>query len=194
MSKHSRFKRIIGSASGLTAALASAWLAFSVSNCGKSPDPETGECPRDCSKALEGSSQWKVKLISQEEVSISCAAATAAGRVTARFLVYEEKEQQTSGGSTSASKVQFPKAGVAFVPMIIGGLSASSGAAEFAADPNYGGVVTPRADWCTDSCGVATLTFVPQCPDLEATTTVNAMILSGGAAPEKGMALSLTGK
>ena len=62
-----------------------------------------------------------------------------------------------------------PKPGIGFEPALYGSVSIANTNQEFKTGPNeatpfkFAGVVTPSSEWCTDSCGVATYEFWPNC-------------------------------
>ena len=65
-----------------------------------------------------------------------------------------------------------PVAGVGFEPDVKGLVSIENSAPEFHPTPaettkvssaKYAGIVTPQAEWCSDTCGVITYEFWPKC-------------------------------
>ncbi len=62
-----------------------------------------------------------------------------------------------------------PKPGIGFEPVLFGSVSVEKTNAEFKSSPTeatpfkFAGVVTPSSEWCSDSCGVATFEFWPNC-------------------------------
>ena len=82
----------------------------------------------------------------------------------------------TAGGATTtaASGVSsnidiVPRGGIGFEPFVLGQAAVEKSAQGYnAADKSvtpfkYQGVVTPSAEWCTDTCGVATVEVWPLC-------------------------------
>ena len=62
-----------------------------------------------------------------------------------------------------------PVSGVGFEPELHGLVSIENSAAEFKPTPTsvssakFAGIVTPAAEWCSDTCGVITYEFWPKC-------------------------------
>jgi hypothetical protein len=84
-----------------------------------------------------------------------------------------------AGGGTAATGARMlqtgpleaivPKPGIGFEPVLFGSVSVEKTNAEFKSSPTeatpfkFAGVVTPSSEWCSDSCGVATFEFWPNC-------------------------------
>lgn len=82
---------------------------------------------------------------------------------------------------------QEPRGGIGFEPFLYGLLSVKNSNEEFKSGPDsvssfkYAGVVTSSSEWCSDSCGVVTYEFWPDCKQ-DATHEIQAGIaVSGGA-------------
>ncbi len=78
------------------------------------------------------------------------------------FLVFEDRSVANKVASDTSSTTiaaetpdRVPMAGVAFYPSIIG-ITANQ-------DANSKGTDTPSSEWCTDSCGIATIKVSPVC-------------------------------
>jgi len=75
------------------------------------------------------------------------------------------------GGSTTDTPLltKRPVSGVGFEPELHGLVSIENSAAEFKPTPTtvssakFAGIVTPAAEWCSDTCGVITYEFWPKC-------------------------------
>ncbi len=82
-----------------------------------------------------------------------------------------------------------PRAGVAFEPALRGILDVGKTNAEFKKDATtvtsfkFAGVVTPSSEWCSDSCGVISYQFWPDCQK-GGTNAVQAGVRSGAATLE----------
>jgi len=174
------------------------FLVFILVSCSQESDGENpGSCRLECSGRKAASSEAKLKLLGFEDGNYSCSA-TVAGPVTVRFMVYEnvadglytgvgqrgEDAAEADEGALLFSKPTIrPIGGIGFEPWLNGAMSITNTAGEFKSgseeiDPaKYAGVVTPSSDWCSDSCGVMTYQFWPECTD---GNEVQATVLSGG--------------
>ena len=101
------------------------------------------------------------------------------GTLTPIFLEPEIQGGKNRGFQNPAGLLQggggaplvdiIPKAGIGFEPLLSGSLSVANTNPEFKTSPTevtpfkFAGVVTPSSEWCTDSCGVATYEFWPNC-------------------------------
>ena len=113
------------------------------------------------------------------------------GPVQLRYLVYEklgafsqlpEAASPSGGGSTAGGGAStggasgasstidiVPRGGIGFEPFVLGQAAVEkSGQGYNPSDKSvtpfkYQGVVTPSAEWCTDTCGVATVEIWPLC-------------------------------
>jgi len=125
--------------------------------------------------------------------------------VQVRFLVYEKippfgQGQDTSttgdaaggttGGTTGGDQTatplmtRVPRAGIGFEPWVNGLPAVEKTNPEFYDGKNvspakYAGVVTPSAEWCTDSCGVATYEVWPDCKQASSLTLQAGVAVSG---------------
>ncbi|MCX6118393.1 MAG: hypothetical protein NT027_12680 [Proteobacteria bacterium] len=145
-------------------------LAFQIASCSANA-PENGLCERSCSKRVIGGGRLAGHPVNSN-VSLVCKAGTNPGTFEFNFLVYEVAASTASSGSAlsiadplmltaddTASKVdaqtpkRIPKAGIAFRPAILGRTSV----------PEPPHTTTPSSEWCTDSCGYATVKVTPLC-------------------------------
>jgi hypothetical protein len=114
----------------------------------------------------------------------------ANGPIAVRFRVYETVtltlpagggegggEGGNGGGSGEASGAAgsvpiletVPRGGIGFEPLLYGGLAVEQTNPEHLVNPTtaspfkFAGVVTPKAEWCSDTCGNITYEFWPYC-------------------------------
>jgi len=150
-------------------------------------DPEGGDggtCALSCSKVSLADVSFTVTPLTTGN-EITCLgvgegqAAKLNAPVLAKFRIDGEFDGQT-----------IPRANIAFDPVITGATAADETNPENAtvsqvdgrtvvSPVRFSGVVTPRSEWCTDACGVATVEVWPICIG-GATNTVSVGISSGG--------------
>lgn len=109
-----------------------------------------GVCTRSCGSRPVGGAGSRVIPLSSPLTISKCEAGKTLDSQTYYFFVYEEMAADSNSGSTqsnSKSPKRIPKAGIGFVPMV----------------PGFNDIVTRESDQCTDSCGIAEITFKPKC-------------------------------
>lgn len=88
---------------------------------------------------------------------------------------------------------EVPRGGIGFEPMLYGSLSVAKTNDEFKTGPDsvssfkFAGVVTSSSEWCSDSCGVITYEFWPDCRQGADTTVTAGVAVAGGALTEEGL-------
>lgn len=130
--------------------------------------PTTSVCERKCgNRPITGG------LISAIPVTngfdLQCTPSTtdpfaAVGTFEYSFLVYEDRTAANKVASDTTSTTisaktpdRVPMGGIAFMPSIIGLTSTAH------LDAGSKGTDTPSSEWCTDSCGIATVKVSPIC-------------------------------
>lgn len=153
---------------------------------GQVSDP--GLCSLDCSKALIGPIEADIVPLSTSS-GITCSAA-AAGTVASDPLIFYFSVSETSQFG-SVEKI-IPNPNVSLEP-IVNGLTSN----EAIHNPNvtidngiytparYKGIITPKADWCTDACGVATFEVFAVCPPAGETTQLDVQVHTGANFSDK---------
>lgn len=139
-------------------------------------DPEDpGQCKLTCSSAIIGSNDLQMSIKVKSTVpEVACALASAGQPISgmrASFLVGESILDQE--GKEIAVR---PVPSISMEPIIVG-LTGSANNGE--TDPAYRSVVTPRANWCSDACGVVAMEFIPLCPGPGSTTEAILQVHSG---------------
>ena len=164
-----------------------------MSSCSADQDANSpGLCALKCSGAKIAGNDARFRVVSGTG-SIECTgvqipsgkvAVEALGPITVQFiaesvrkLTYSnpldrEAANRQSTVDDSAGKLWTPLAGIAFEPIIFAGLmagektateNATVGADGTVSPFKYAGIVTPSTEWCTDSCGVASVEIWPLC-------------------------------
>lgn len=99
---------------------------------------------------------------------------------------------------TDFEDTEAPVGGVSFQPIVYGALSPGKTNAENAdvsagsgdVDPllnfvvtpaQFSGIVTPKSEWCSDTCGVMSLEIWPLCIGGDSSNNVRVFLMSGGA-------------
>lgn len=179
--------------SGTTSAWILPWVVLILAACSAKSNQD-GSCKLECGGAVVGAANFLVKGPgSGGESTVSCAS-PAAATLELHFLIVEDTQGTgTQAGTTSTttdsaqaqpsrSPVEpqkdryIPRSGIAFKPMIFGGSSQTS-----------------ASDFCSDSCGVATVVVSAACPAASKTSTVTVGIMAGGAASDSSYKIKLDG-
>ena len=169
-------------------------LLNSCSNKSESP----GLCSLNCDNAIIAPIEGRlIPLVSS--YNYSCGAGQGGQPVSDPVLikylaVYQEASGQgqeaaaTTNDLISASRM--PLASLSFEPVIFGQRSSApehNPNVEINGDiitpAKYKGVLTPRDNWCTDTCGVASVEVVPLCPPAGESSELSDSIQSGALAP-----------
>ncbi|MCX6124607.1 MAG: hypothetical protein NTV34_07630 [Proteobacteria bacterium] len=129
--------------------------------------PTDGVCERKCgNRKIGGGNLVGVPLsgdFSKECSTVDQAANNSIGNYEFQFLVYEDLTQKGASSATASSSAptvsdtleksspkRIPKGGIAFYPLVSGATAS-------------GGTSTPESEWCTDSCGFASVKAAPIC-------------------------------
>lgn len=167
-------------------------LSFLINSCAAAPDlsDSQGVCSLQCSNAKIGSSNMRVRFLS-ENMQISCSGIADneayIGTVPIRFaferpLIKLPAEDIPAAGGASEDKPEkfndkggLPASGISFEPIVVSGYLGPTNTS----DPRfkYKGIVTGLDEWCTDSCGIGTIDIVPLCKSINNIVTL--MIRSG---------------
>ena len=166
------------------------------------------EQPGTCTLSCGGSRLGTVEFVAESITPAAggglffCAADFAGGAVepaqgpiTYRFQVFDiidnivnpddEQNLLQTVDPDDPLRSRLPKAGIAFEPVLSRGAVAAEKTNEEHQNGDdtispfkYAGIVTPKAEWCTDSCGVATFEVWPLCFQ-GSDNTVSFSIISG---------------
>ena len=132
----------------------------------------------------------------------SAAAPAAAGGAAAPAAAGGAAAPAAGAGETTDTPLlsKRPVAGVGFEPDVKGLVAIDKSAPEFhptPADTNtvssakYAGIVTPQAEWCSDTCGVITYEFWPKCVST-GSNVISAGVVVEGLGTTPPVALTLT--
>ncbi len=149
--------------------------------CAEKPE-DAGLCSLNCSNAIVGPIEGSIEIMAQSS-GITCAAAAANAPLndplTFYFSIVDRFDNDGIERSTPIPNVS--------VEPIVNGLM--SGLAEH--NPNvvidgstytparYKGIITPKDNWCSDTCGVTIMEVFAVCPPPGEVSNVNMKIHSG---------------
>lgn len=125
-----------------------------------------GSCKRQKAPCPIGGGNMKGHALTGAVKIKSCTVGATLSNQKYQFLVYEDTSSAKKSEETAESKEstdnfsavpsRIPKAGISFTPVVSGGLT----------------LVTPQEEWCTDSCGIATVEFTPICGEQESSAGI----------------------
>jgi len=159
-------------------------LSYFVGSCAYEPE-DPGLCKLNCSKAIIGVNDRPMKIeLKTATQGITCNAERAGQSLNdpllAHFLIYESFNDGVENGGKR------PVPNLSIEP-IVNGLR--SELPEH--NPNvviegnnfiparYKGIVTPKSNWCSDSCGIVTLEVFARCPPTGFSSDVGIQIHTG---------------
>ena len=160
-------------------------------------------CPIDCSSTFSGRSDvYQVSVIGSDSQDYQCLSEAEPTPVTVRFLISKDNSEGTSTvefndfEKNNLNLPQQPLPRIAFTPILSGLRDAnktnptivdvcdgcggpSNNTDTIKVSPyEFHGITTPKSEWCSDSCGVGTYTFIPKCGAV-GSDTIDASILFG---------------
>ena len=167
-------------------------LAFTVFQSCLAGKPATpGLCSVSCKDAVFASPYAKIEPLDKEmsDIEVQCSAdfgnessMDMDRAVTIRFKVYEPAPNTNSPDTTNSPRSKHqnfdePRPGITFEPEILSGIlsptrSSTENVSEVTDEETnkteyfpsrYIGIVTPKSQWCTDSCGTASIEIWPVC-------------------------------
>ncbi len=137
---------------------------FILSSCSANA-PSDGICTRTCGARPIGGGRL-ASMAMNKPLTIKCSDNTILKPYKFTWLIYEDRTNtatNTSGSeTTAASKAEaatpkrIPKGGIAFTPNIVGQTAGTNEEGDFQTS-------TSSSEWCTDSCGYATIEVTPSC-------------------------------
>jgi hypothetical protein len=186
-------------------------VLFYLSGCAVSPE-NPGQCALNCSKSviLGSDPTFQIKLISAVP-KFTCATGLTQevdfnGPVMAQFVVLD-RDAAPAGGDMVGAGTGYngtPVPNISINPLVLGIVSiprthpenvqiyqagqtlpdgtVATGQTYY--PYRYLGISTPKSNWCSDSCGVVTMEFVPVCPVAGATNNVSMQVSSGSVTSE----------
>lgn len=157
---------------------------FFVCACSVKPD-DPGLCKLNCAKAVIAGNDIGMKIeFTTTPVAVSCPAAAGGQPLTDAFFVQFLVSEEFDNGTDV--KGHRPVPNVSIEPITDGSRSdlpahnpnvAISGT--FYNPERYKALITPKDNWCTDSCGVVSLEVFGQCPAPGGNTELGVQIHTG---------------
>ncbi len=156
-------------------------ILSSIVACSYQPE-DPGQCKLTCSSAIIGGSdatgdqaifQFELKTVPPAYTCAAGSVGQAIQGARAGFVLYENLFAQD--GTSIISKRPVPN--ISIEPMVNGAMADIDNGET---NPAYRGIRTPRSNWCTDACGVATMEIVPVCPP-QGMTSENTLQLHSGS-------------
>lgn len=155
---------------------------FLVSCAGRPSASMPGLCTLNCKQQAYVSPSDKILPLTKDsqEVDIACdgkfdaqGMLSMAGPITVQFKIVSPAE--SSSENEHPRSWEMPRAGATFEPSVSGSVDSEKTDVENvteSSDENgnvtrtpyrYFGIVTPKSQWCTDTCGVGTVEVWPMC-------------------------------
>jgi len=143
-------------------------MAAAVSHCSNKADDGPGTCSLHCGESIIGSNSYEAK--GPESVDLQCVDAGAELDIGFNFLI-------TRPADASRGRLNpVPVPHVSIRPTTFGTMGHD--------DDKYPTIITPEADFCSDSCGMVTIRFRPLCPPAGKENPISVQIVSGAMISE----------
>ena len=160
------------------------YLACLMIGCAVEADQERpGVCSLDCGSAIIGSSDaiFKIKPMNKVD-TIACDPGLGARTPLARPVSLEFLMTEKYG--TGENEKFRPVPNISFEPIIVGEMSETGTPTENLSvngqpTQKYLGIVTSKFDWCSNSCGVMNVEFIPLCLPAGSSNQVSVVLHSG---------------
>ena len=189
-------------------------LLLTLASCSAQPEGgNTGSCKLSCSGSRIGGAEFKVVAL-QKGIDLSCIgdfSAKSEVALNAPITVHYKISQEVvstfpapgaaagggaATGSANTNPKTLPAAGIGFEPVIFGSMAFDKTVDDFkGSDGNvtpakFRGVVTPPSEWCSDSCGVMTFEFWPNC--VKGGQKVTTSVLTGAVSDVESTVVNLS--
>ncbi len=164
-----------------------------------SDEAQPGSCRLECSDRKVPAASFKIEPLDPSDITIGCYEGSEFGSpITVRYQIYEVL---SGNPGTPARAVEAENCidradkpgpygpckrmvgGVGFEPWVLGAVSSGNTNTEHLDANNspspakFAGIVTPRSEWCSDTCGIMTYEVWPSCVSGD----LSAGVLAGGA-------------
>jgi hypothetical protein len=192
-----------------SATIAAVLFMTGLAACAGNADPDSNSCKLSCSNARPADIGFSVQLMSlNEEWTCKLKEGTAINMpkpVRARYRIVDKRVPNVGSDDESPGTIGQPRSGIIFQPLVSGIVNDAKSNPEnvtLTTDADgittvdraeWGGVATPKSEWCTDSCGVATIDVWPVCIG-GITNTVTVDIAAGAIIPEERAVFTFTGE
>ncbi len=129
-------------------------LVSGFTTCGVKPD-NPGTCSLKCGNAVIASGDYTIQKFT-DDVNYRCPAGSGTSQIKQETTVKFKIVKKVQLGEGDLAETTVPN--VSIEPSVIGLVDTTLGSG------SYLGVKTPTSDFCSDSCGVVSLTVVGVCP------------------------------
>lgn len=179
------------------------WV-FHLAACSNNPE-NPGLCALNCDNAMIGPFQGSLSAVTKN-VAYTCSLSRAGQAVgdplMLKYLALSSEQASVDDTTDEAAAgevagelqddITVPIPSISFEPIVNGALSS-----EPEHNPNveingdvltpakYKGILTGKDEWCTDTCGVASLEVVPLCPPAGESSELKINLMSGALASEE---------
>ncbi len=172
---------------------------FQLAACSNNPE-NPGLCALNCDSAMIGPSDGRFMAVGAG-ISYVCPLGQGGQPVTDPIMLkfravsgaeqVEEAAEKTVSGEL-ADNITTPLSSISFEPIVNGSLSAQpehNPNVEINGDvltpAKYKGILTESNEFCTDTCGVASLEIVPLCPPAGQSSEVKVYAMSGALSSDE---------
>ena len=151
---------------------------------------ESGMCELRCGNSIIGSELHHQITSISTDMDFTCGGSGSAINPEVAVFRVDDTDVVDSllGGSGEATR---PTPGITVTPNVVGTLDSCSthptngivtqlAGGRCSVDPDtVHGITTPKSDWCSDTCGVATFQFIPFCAGVGVTDSAEISAFSG---------------
>lgn len=136
-------------------------LITSFWGCSAPEDENTGYCRLSCSETSLAASNYKIaSRIVPDDFACTAAEVNEAVPISVNWLITSQVDR--IGGTGGSAEVE--RSGIAFNVYFGGGPKfIDTTPAGNTDEPGHLGVITPQSEWCSDSCGLATVKVTGTC-------------------------------
>ncbi len=159
-------------------------LLFNLTACSYKPE-DPGLCKLNCSNAIIAGNDTPMSLTLQTSTqSIACPAGAAGQPLTdPLFMQFLVAEAFNNGGDVAGQR---PVPFISVEPIVNGlrsDLPKDNPNVEINGDvftpARYKGILTPKDNWCSDSCGIITVEVAAACPPAGSSSDLSVQLHSG---------------
>ena len=136
-------------------------LTMALWACSAPEDENTGYCRLSCSETSLAASNYKIaSRIAPEDFACTAAEVDKAVPISVKWLITSPIDRIGGGGATT----DIERSAISFNVDFSGGPKfIDTTPAGNTDEPGHLGVITPQSEWCSDSCGLATVAVTGTC-------------------------------
>lgn len=148
--------------------------SFILGACQFTPE-EPGLCKLNCGSAIIGGNDSTMTIALKTAAPATACRVDQVGQTigpfTAQFVIGEKFDDGTPNGGLR------PVPNISIEPLLNGLRPTLNN--ENDADDRYKGILTPKSNWCSDSCGVISLQVASICPPVNGNNDLSIQVHSG---------------